>query len=96
LQVSHLGSAINHILARWTGLQYPPLRRLARASPLFEKIPGAKRWLGDITDLTYQIWFKLPGVVAPGPCCSDLVVRAYAWIEVSEPLRSGRFEHIRT
>jgi hypothetical protein len=80
-----LASVIQAILGRWTGLQYPPLRRLSRASPLFEKVPGAKRLFGDIVDLTYQILFKLPGVLAPGPFCSELVVRAYGELEKSRP-----------
>jgi hypothetical protein len=85
LQGSHLHSAIRDIAAEWTGFQYPPLRRLARASPLFENFPGAKRLLGDIIDLYYRIWFKLPGIVAPGPFRSDLVVRAFGKLEVSRP-----------
>ena len=74
---SELAQLIIKLTRHWVGREYPPLRRLAGATPLLPGLPRFKRILGDIKDKYDEVRFKLPRVVAPGPFCSELVVRIY-------------------
>jgi len=74
---SALTNLIFNLAGQWAGREYPPLRRLSGTTPLLSNVPRVKRFLGDVSDKLDQLLFKLPGVVAPGPFCSELVARIY-------------------
>lgn len=76
---------IHDTVIKWRGREYPPLRRLSGASPLFSSVPYIKRLGGDIVDRLDQLRFNLSGTVAPGPFCSELVVRVYAKLAETRP-----------
>jgi hypothetical protein len=75
--VEQLTEALNSVTAQWAGREYPPLRRLMGATPLLLHYPRVKRLIAEIMDKFDRVRFNLPGVVAPGPFCSELVVRVY-------------------
>jgi hypothetical protein len=78
-----LSRLLMKIAGEWAGREYPPLRRLGRATPWLESRPKIKGAIADLIELAdvHTLWdrvrFRAPGVVAPGPFCSDLVVRIF-------------------
>ena len=79
---SGLGSQVDSdllmdITSQWLGRQYPPLRRLTGATPWLLRFPRVKSVAVGIFDKFDHYWYGLPDIVAPGPFCSELVVRIY-------------------
>lgn len=86
-----LAAALNsglilEVVKKWVGQEYPPLARLAAASPFLSSFPKLKRFALSAYDRFDMWWSRQPDIVAPGPFCSELVTRVY--IELTQ--RTGK------
>jgi hypothetical protein len=69
------------ICSKFIGYQYPPLSRLVLASPLLCSFPRVMRLALGLFGRIDDWWNNASEIVAPGPFCSELVVRIYRELE---------------